>query len=104
MGQAGLDLCVDIFLDLGPVLWLIRRVLGNKRTKISGVDGRENSSLGDCVEVVENWKSVGQNVYLFDYSYKALTVINGRVSRITELVAIHAARQLNVCAAGKWGN
>jgi hypothetical protein len=104
MGQAGLDLCVDIFLDLGPVLWLIRRVLGNKRTKISGVDGRENSSIGNRVEVVEDWKSVGQNVYLFDYLYKALTVINGRVSRITELVAIHAARQLNVCAAGKWGN
>jgi hypothetical protein len=58
MGQAWLDLCIDIFLYLGPVLRLIGRVLGNKRAKISGVDGWDNSSLGDGIEVLDDWQSV----------------------------------------------
>lgn len=39
MGQAGLDLGVNIFLDLCPGFWLIRGVLWDQRAKVTGLDG-----------------------------------------------------------------
>jgi hypothetical protein len=39
VGQAGLDLGIDIFLNLCPVLWLIRGVLWDQRAKVTGLDG-----------------------------------------------------------------
>lgn len=54
MGQSGFDLCINIFLDLCPVLWLVRRVLWDQRAKISRLDGGQDSELRYAVEVFDD--------------------------------------------------
>ena len=54
MGEAGLDFGVDIFLDLCPVFWLGRGVLGDQWAQVSWVNGGEDSALGDGVEVIDD--------------------------------------------------
>ena len=54
MGQAGFDLGVNIFLDLRPVLWLVRGVLWDQRAKVSRLDGGQDSQLRYAVEVIDD--------------------------------------------------
>lgn len=62
MGQARLDLLIHILLDLCPLFRFGGRVLGDQGTKVSGVDGGEDSALGEGVEVVQDWKHVCQRI------------------------------------------
>ena len=54
MGEAGLDFGIDIFLDLCPVFWLGRGVLGDQWAQVAWVNGGEDSTLGDGIEVIDD--------------------------------------------------
>jgi hypothetical protein len=54
MGEARFNFGIDIFLDLRPVFWLGRRVLGDQWAEVARVNGGENSALGDGVEVIDD--------------------------------------------------
>lgn len=54
MSEPGLDFGIDIFLDLCPILWLGRGVLGNQWAQVTWVNGREDSALGNGVEVIDD--------------------------------------------------
>jgi hypothetical protein len=55
VSQARLDFCLNICLDLGPLLWFFWRVLGNQGAKITWFNGRNNALGGETVEVVDNY-------------------------------------------------
>ena len=54
MGQAELDLGIDILLNLRPSFRVSGRVCGDQGAQVSGGDIWKNSSLGKGVEVIED--------------------------------------------------
>lgn len=54
MGETGLNLGINIFLDLCPVFWLGWRVLGDQWAQVTGVNGGEDSTVGDGIEVIDD--------------------------------------------------
>ena len=55
MGQARLDLRLDIILDLRPGLGVGRGVIGDERTQVPGFDGGDDTLVGETVKVVGDW-------------------------------------------------
>lgn len=54
MGQAGFDLLLHILLNLCPFFWFGGRILGDEWTKVSGINGGEDSALREGVKVVRD--------------------------------------------------
>lgn len=54
MRQAGLDFRLDICLDLGPLLWFFRGILGNQWAEITWFNGGNDALRGETVEVVDD--------------------------------------------------
>lgn len=108
MSQTWLDLRVDICLNLGPCLRFDRRIFRYLGTKISRFDCREDPAIRKRVEMVYNCvvtqrkkldsmklhgnMQAGSNcirMHLFECGGWSLTIINGSMSRCSELLTIH---------------
>lgn len=74
MGNAGLDLCVDILLDLVPLLRLRGRVLGDQRAQEARLDVWDDSSLWDGVEVANDWEGLANGSWVNCVSVVELSV------------------------------
>lgn len=53
MGQARLNLEIDVLLNLRPSLWLFRRVFRDQKMEITGLNIWENFSTMNVVQVVK---------------------------------------------------
>jgi hypothetical protein len=58
VGETGLDFGIDIFLNLGPIFWLGRRVFWDQWAQVTRVNSGEDSALGDGVEVIDDCGSI----------------------------------------------